>query len=425
MDIFTRYKERNRSHHLGGDMKVFDIRPKRLGDVLNSSVKTEDNVIYIHIPFCPKICTFCNMRRSLADPYKEYVELLKKNIELYGKTNLVKNATIDAIYFGGGTPTTLSKEELVEVLKSLKDNFNVKEDAEISSETTLTEMTEDKLEAMMEAGLNRISVGVQTFNNRGRKMFNRINSGEFAVERLKEYKKIGFPNINIDLIYDFPTQTIDELKEDMEIISSLDISGFSMYSLILMGNTILSSQVGEKKDEREDLIRDFEYYSTVVNEGEKSGFEFLELTKMVKPGRDGYRYIVNRHNNKFTFPIGSGAGGSILNSGVMNPLKRDEYEDFLENFYDNKVMYVEDSYYDIKKAVSRSQFGEIDLSYLKDYQYPVIDKFVSQLLDENLIEETENSNIYKFTHLGKFWGNNINSEYQDLLIKNERKYKNR
>lgn len=425
MEIFNRYKKRNRSHHLSGDMEVFDKSTKKLGDILNSDIKTEDNVIYIHIPFCPKICTFCNMRRSLADPYKEYVDLLKKNIELYGKTNFGKNTTIDSIYFGGGTPTTLSTEELVEVLKSLKNNFNIKADAEISSETTLTEMTPEKLEALMEAGLNRISVGVQTFNNRGREMFNRIGTGEFAIKRLKEYKDLGFPNINIDLIYDFPTQTLDELKEDMEIISDLDISGFSMYSLILMGNTILSKKVGKNKDEREDLIRDFKYFSTVVEEGEKSGFKFLELTKMTKPGRDDYRYIINRHNNKFTFPIGSGAGGTILNCGVMNPLKKNEYEDFLENFYDKKVMCTENSYYDIKKAVSRSQFGEIDLSYLKDYQIPVIEKFIDELLEDKLIEKTEDPDVYNFTHLGKFWGNNINIEYLELLIKTERKYKNR
>lgn len=425
MEIFTRYNKRNRSHHIGGDFKIFDVKKKKLGEILNSDIKTKGNVIYIHVPFCPKICTFCNMRRSLADPYKEYVDLLKKNIELYGNTNFVKNTTIDSIYFGGGTPTTLSADELVDVLNCLKDNFNIESDAEISSETTLTEMTQDKLQALMEAGLNRISVGVQTFNNRGREMFNRIGSGEFAIQRLEEYKKINFPNINIDLIYDFPTQTLEELKEDMKIISDLDLSGFSMYSLILMGNSILSKRVGKNKDEREDLLRDFEYFSTVVNKGEEAGYRFLELTKMVKPGRDQYRYITNRHNGKFTFPIGSGAGGSILNCGVMNPIKQNEYEDFLNNFYDKDVMKIEDDYYQIKKAVSRAQFGEIDLNYLRDNQKDTVKDFVSQLLEEKLLEKTDDPNIYKFTHLGKYWGNNINSEYLDILIEKEKELKNR
>lgn len=216
-----------------------------LEEILSQENPKKNTVMYIHVPFCSKICSFCNMRRSLSKVYEDYDKFLIKHINMIGNTIYGKTTTIDSVYFGGGTPTTMNEKQLAGVLNAIYDNFHINKNAEISMETTLTELTPEKLKYLKNYGLNRISVGVQTFSDKGRILLNRTGNGKFAKERILNYLDTGFKNVNIDLIFNYPYQTEDELREDMNIIGELDLAGYSMYSLILDNNSQLAKKVNQ------------------------------------------------------------------------------------------------------------------------------------------------------------------------------------
>ena len=246
------FKERIKTHHSAmseGNKYIMGVRG--IGEALmKENTGSENNsTIYIHIPFCNKICSFCNMRRSLQKPSENYADLIVEEIKEYSKYEYVKTTKFDAVYFGGGTPTTLSKEELVKILKALRSNFSFTRDAEFTIETTVTELSNDKIEALIENGVNRFSVGIQTFDNNGRKKMGRIGSGEAAFKKLETLKSYEGVTVSMDLIYNYPEQTMDNLIDDLEKIKKLKLDGFSMYSLINMKETSIDNAQNEKNDE--------------------------------------------------------------------------------------------------------------------------------------------------------------------------------
>lgn len=198
------FKERLKTHHSAmADAKAYALGPRPITTFLNT-VDQEDTdaiaTIYIHVPFCSKICSFCNMRRTLQKPIETYHELIIAEIEAYSRLEKVKQMKFDAIYFGGGTPTTLSVEALRSILRALKQNFNLTDEVEITIETTVTELTDDRLVMFKEEGVNRFSVGIQTFNDEGRMQMGRVGSGAAAYAKLKQVKDMGFKTVSMDLI---------------------------------------------------------------------------------------------------------------------------------------------------------------------------------------------------------------------------------
>ena len=152
------------------------------------------------------------MRRSLQQPAENYADLIIKEMEQYATLPYIKTTTFDAVYFGGGTPTTLSGDALSRILKALKKNFRFTAGAEFTIETTVTELTEDKMKILIENGVNRFSVGVQTFDEKGRKQMGRIGSGGKAYERLRQLKEYEGVTVSMDLIYNYPGQTMESFK---------------------------------------------------------------------------------------------------------------------------------------------------------------------------------------------------------------------
>jgi len=213
------FQTRLKTHHsaMADGNKSF-MGPRNLVEVASTpqSVSAKDSTIYIHIPFCSKICSFCNMRRSLSDPYKEYADLIVREIEEYSKLPFVQSMVFDAVYFGGGTPTTLEAEDLKKILRALKANFSFTVDAEFTIETTVTELSEEKLHMFYEEGVNRFSVGIQTFYDEGRAQLGRKGNGEYAYSKLRTIKDMGFQILSMDVIYNYPNQTLDILKGDLD-----------------------------------------------------------------------------------------------------------------------------------------------------------------------------------------------------------------
>lgn len=400
------FKERIKTHHSAmNEGKKYSLGLRDVVEILNNSdIREKKNgTIYIHVPFCNKICSFCNMRRSLQKPASNYADLIVREIKEYAKLEYLKTTTFDAVYFGGGTPTTLPKEELCKILEELKANFNFTSDAEFTIETTVTELEDEKIDMLIKHGVNRFSVGVQTFNNLGRRQMGRIGSGEVAYEKLKKLKSYDGVIVSMDLIYNYNGQTIEDLKEDLDKIAELNLDGFSMYSLIDMKETSIDKAQGIQNDE--------DMFFAIADIMKERGYHFLELTKMVTSDR--YRYIINRHNAADTLPLGAGAGGSVNNLAMMNPINMEEYAKSIEYFANRKGMLFVQEYEEMvrfKGDIQTVYLPKNETMYSNKEQY---EEFRNQLLENDMI--TKDGDRYKLTEKGIFWGNTISRELSKMI----------
>lgn len=398
------FKERIKTHHSAmGDSKKHLKGPGNVSELLSVTADHSDNaVIYIHVPFCTKICTFCNMRRSLQAPTKDYADLIVEEIKEYSKLESVKNTTFDAAYFGGGTPTTLTSADLTKILRTLKSELTFTDDAEFTVETTVTQLQEEKWRTLIEEGVNRFSIGIQTFSEEGRRLMGRIGSGVKAYELLKNLKQMNV-TVSMDLIYNYPGQSMEDLYDDLNKIIELDLDGFSMYSLIDMKETKISGAQGQDNDEQ--------MFFAISEHMEKAGYRFLELTKMVKG--DSYRYIMNRHAGADTLPLGAGAGGSMRGVAMMNPINLDEYKDSILNFNKRVGMEFLPSYKEtvrFKGDVQTIRLPRNTELYRNIEEYNDI---LSKLIENEMVYKKNEE--FCLTTKGVYWGNTISRELYNLI----------
>lgn len=400
------FKERIKTHHSAmADTKQYLEGFRSVGEVLGIENKSEENnaVIYIHVPFCRKICSFCNMRRSLRDPEPDYADWIIEEIKNYAKLPYIQTTVFDAVYFGGGTPTTLEGGALSGIIRALKESFRFTSDAEFSIETTVTELTEEKMAELISAGANRFSVGIQTFDDAGRMLMGRIGDGKKAYERLQQLKSHQNVTVSMDLIYNYPEQTMESLYQDLENIVSLDLDGFSLYSLINMKETRIEQAQAREIDEHMFYI--------ISEYMKKEGYRFLELTKMVK--RDSYKYIMNRHKGADTLPLGAGAGGSIGGLAMMNPIDLNEYKEGIREIKFRKGMYFLPQYKEIvrfKGDIQTIRLPRNEKLYRDRQSYG---EFFQELLNEQMV--VCKGEEYRLTDKGIYWGNTISRQLADLL----------
>nr|WP_302597459.1 radical SAM protein [uncultured Cellulosilyticum sp.] len=401
------FSQRIKTHHsamASGNKYLLGV--KNVEEVLsspNESAHEKNATIYIHVPFCKKICSFCNMRRSLQEPSTQYADLIVREIENYGKFNYIQDTVFDAVYFGGGTPTTLSGEALAKILKALKHTFRLTANAEITIETTVTELTSEKIKTLVAAGVNRFSVGIQTFDEEGRKLMGRVGSGTQAYKKLKELKSYENVTVSMDLIYNYPKQTMASLYSDLDKIIALDLDGFSMYSLINMKETAIE---GAQSQENDEVM-----FFAISEYMKKAGYNFLELTKMVK--KDAYKYISNRHQGADTLPLGAGAGGSIGGLAMMNPIKLEEYEKSVQEFNTRSGMHFKSDYKQVVKFK-----GDLQMLYLPKNESLYKERMKYEEVLEQLVTQemvVPEATYYRLTTKGIFWGNTI-SRQLSLLI---------
>lgn len=229
--------------------------------------------LYVHIPFCSHICSYCDFSKVF---YKEdwadsYLDAL--NFEIKDKGI---HQQFDTIYIGGGTPSALSisqMERLLEILKPFSHNVR-----EYSIEVNPESMDNDKLDLIIKYGINRLSIGVQTFDDCKLKLIDRYHSSKEAIDLVSNAKKKGISDINIDLIYGLPTQTLEDVKRDIDVIKELDISHVSIYSLILEENTKLKNIDFKPLDEDDDA----KWYDYINEELEYIGFHHYEVSNYYK-----------------------------------------------------------------------------------------------------------------------------------------------
>lgn len=253
----------------------------------------KESALYIHIPFCDHKCIYCDFYSIItSDNISSFLQSLKNEIKHYSE-NYSSNRIITSIFFGGGTPSLMKPEYLKEIISSIGENFNVSDDAEITMETNPGTVDKDKLRKFKTSGINRISIGVQSFNNDELKFLTRIHNRNTAVETLHIASEVGFENISLDLIFNLPGQTKKIWLSNLKQAIQLPIKHISTYSLILERGTILNKMVLDGKIKMQSDDHDADLYESTVDFLTQNGFYQYEVSNFAKPGYEC------RHNNAY------------------------------------------------------------------------------------------------------------------------------
>lgn len=238
--------------------------------------------IYIHIPFCKQACHYCNFHFTTSLLYKnDLIDALLKEIDL--QKDYLDNETVETIYFGGGTPSLCTKEELKTIVTAIHSSFIVAKVAEITLEANPDDITEEKLREWKEVGVNRLSIGIQSFFDEDLQWMNRAHNSQQAIESLQLAKKY-FDNITIDLIYGTPQLTNEKWKQNVDRAISLNIPHLSCYALTVEPKTPLDKMIKQHKSENINPDKQSEQFLLLMQWLEEAGYEHYEISNFAKPG---------------------------------------------------------------------------------------------------------------------------------------------
>lgn len=281
--------------------------------------------IYIHIPFCNSICTYCDFCKILYDRkyINDYLDNLEKEIKMRYKGEIV-----NTIFIGGGTPSSLNDNELIRLMNIIRV-FKLNKEYEFTIECNVESITESKLEIMKNYGVNRISIGVESFDDNVIKLLGRNHTKNDVYKKIKIVKKY-FDNINIDLIY-AAYDDINILKSDINCFLELDIPHISTYSLIIEDNTIL--KINGMKNIDEDT--DYEMYKYIENTLEKNNYIHYEISNYAKDGYQSKHNLVYWNNEEY-YGFGLSSTSYISNERITNTRNLRNY---LNGEYSGTVIY--------------------------------------------------------------------------------------
>jgi oxygen-independent coproporphyrinogen-3 oxidase len=243
----------------------------------------KNTALYIHIPFCDHKCIYCDFYSIItSDNIQPFLKSLKKEIEYYSAF-YSKDRKFTSIFFGGGTPSLMKPEYLHEIIYHLKSNFLISDDVEITMETNPGTVDKEKLSQFKEAGINRISIGIQSFHEDELKFLTRIHDKKTAIMTVYNSAESGFENISIDLIFNLPNQTKTKWIENLKIACELPIQHISAYILILERGTILNKMVLDGKVVMQDEDYDADLYESTIDFLMSKNFYQYEVSNFTKP----------------------------------------------------------------------------------------------------------------------------------------------
>ena len=314
--------------------------------------------IYIHIPFCKQRCTYCDFYTEVAP---QFIPVLIDSIirELNIRKDYLGNSQVSTIYFGGGTPSILSNEQFLLIFDAIYKLFTVAENAEITFEANPDDLTPEFLASLHELPFNRISIGIQSFDDKDLKRINRRHTSKQAVEAVKNAQKAGFGNISIDLIYGLPFQTMEAWGDQLDIALSLQIQHISAYGLTYEEGTVLWKQRENGKIEVVDDLVMNEMYLLLLDKIKIKGFEAYEISNFALPGYQ------SRHNSAYWkqepyLGIGPSAHSYDVVSRQWNIASITDYIKAINSnsvFYEREELSLNDRYNDFVMVSLRTSEG--------------------------------------------------------------------
>ena len=261
---------------------------------------------YVHIPFCTQICYYCDFSKVFIknQPVDSYLE------HLLGEYRSYDIHKLRTLYIGGGTPTALSAQQLETLLDGLTRELDLSVLEELTIEANPGDLDEDKIAVLKNSAVNRVSLGVQTFDDKMLKKIGRSHLEKDIYENIDRLKLAGFDNISIDLIYALPGQTMEQVKDNVAKAIALDIPHMSLYSLILENHTVFMNRMRRGKLPLPKEEVEAEMFEYIIAELERAGFEHYEISNFSKPGFESRHNLMYWDNAEY-YGIGAGASGYI------------------------------------------------------------------------------------------------------------------
>ena len=261
---------------------------------------------YVHIPFCTQICYYCDFSKVFIknQPVDSYLEHLLQEFHSYDIQKL------RTLYIGGGTPTALSAPQLEVLLDGLTKNLDLSVLEELTIEANPGDLDEDKIAVLKNSAVNRVSLGVQTFDDKMLKKIGRSHLEKDIYENIDRLKLAGFDNISIDLIYALPGQTKEQVKDNVAKAITLDIPHMSLYSLILENHTVFMNRMRRGKLPLPKEEVEAEMFEYIIAALELAGFEHYEISNFSKPGFESRHNLMYWDNAEY-YGIGAGASGYV------------------------------------------------------------------------------------------------------------------
>jgi putative coproporphyrinogen dehydrogenase len=281
-----------------------------------------DMGIYVHIPFCKQKCIYCDFPayQNLEEYYDTYIYALLQEITMFGDTYpKARTKLVDTVYFGGGTPTELSLSQIEQIINTIQRTYNLSNDCRFTIESNPGEIDISYLKGLQKLGFSRISFGVQTFNDKSLLSLHRSHNSKAAIDAVQCAAEVGFTDINIDLIYGLPKQTIEEINENITLVSKLPINHISTYGLQVERGTRLYHLVEKELISLPDEPLEDRMYETMMQGIQELGFERYEISNFAKNG------AYSTHNLKYwqySDYLGFGAGAHSFFEGIRRANNR-------------------------------------------------------------------------------------------------------
>ena len=382
-------------------------------------MKKEELGIYIHIPFCMQKCLYCDFVSYInkSECVKEYINCMIKEIQAYD----LKKYNITTIYIGGGTPSFIESDYIKEIINviqnKLEKNDTRWEDIEITIEANPGTVTLEKLNDYKTAGINRISLGLQVTQDRLLKQIGRIHNYKDFLEAYELLKKVGFNNINVDLMIGLPNQSIKDLKESLDKIIKLDPNHISVYSLIIEDGTPISKLLDEEKIKLPDEEIERQMYWYVKNKLELNGYNHYEISNFSKKGKES-KHNLNCWKQKQYIGIGAAAHSYFKDIRYSNTNNIEEYIKNIKenNIEKNRKIEEKQTIEDKKNEFMMLGFRMIEGVNIADFKAKFVDnplyvykEKIKKLTDEGLIEVDLNN--IKLTNKGLDLANVVFEEF--------------
>ena len=337
--------------------------------------------IYIHIPFCRSRCTYCGFYSTTGlDLRQRYVDAVCRELSIRG-------TEASTIYLGGGTPSQLTIQQLRQIFEALYIYNKVEKDTEVTIEVNPDDITEEYAKALTTLPVNRISMGIQTFDDQRLHFLRRRHTSDQAVNAVKTLRHAGFQNISIDLMYGFPDETLEEWMSDLSQAIALNVEHISTYCLMIEEDTPLYQQFqqGHIVEPDEELER--QMYEVLIDQLQTAGYEHYEISNFA---RTGYR---SRHNSSYWtgipyIGIGAAAHSYDLKSRSWNVADIHQYIEGMERgerIYEEELLDDDTRYNDTITVSLRTKEG-INLSQLTKEYHDYLIKNARRYIDDGLLE---------------------------------------
>ncbi len=323
--------------------------------------------IYIHIPFCKQACNYCDFHFSTK--LKNRTAVIDAIVsEIEQRKNYLENQPIETIYFGGGTPSLLSEQEINQLFSALDKQFNILPNAEISLEANPDDLSNEKLKLLKSSPINRLSIGVQSFHEHELKFMNRAHSAEEAIGSIKEAQDHGFENLSIDLIFGNPLSTASSWQGNLDQFFSLNIPHLSAYSLTVEEKTSLAHQIKTGKVPPVEDEKAYSQFETLRKHSLEKGYEQYELSNYCKQEKYS-KHNTSYWQQKHYLGLGPGAHSYNGKSRQWNISNNSLYAKAIQNqtsFSEQERLSERDRYNELLITSLRTKWG-LSFQYLKNH----------------------------------------------------------